>query len=196
MPTDTQPQAPAAATSERAPLPPPQFREAKPERETALNGAQAAKAAAVSEDNAKGLTAQEATSALDWFLSDSPNEASGLQKVVEVNVGSAENPHWIAWRIRAVDMDELRHIQKISERAAGRKGEDDMVGTLKVIVAGTVDPDLSAATLQKGGIADPAMALRQRFRHKPGLLGQIAGEIMAISGFDDEDVREAQAAGN
>ena len=46
------------------------------------------------------------------------------------------------------------------------------------------------------GEPDPAKALRQRFARKPGLIAQILTEIFSLSGYDDDDVREAQSAGN
>ena len=36
--------------------------------------------------------------------------------------------------------------------------------------------------------------LLKRFERKPGLIAQLAGQIMALSGFDDEDVRDALSA--
>ena len=40
------------------------------------------------------------------------------------------------------------------------------------------------------------MVLKHRFRRKPGLIDQLAGRIMDLSGYDEEDVREAEAAKN
>lgn len=142
----------------------------------------------------KPVTETEAQSALDWFLSDAPEDLGEAVKTIEINVGSSDRERWISWTIRAVDIDELRRIQRLASGRArrGKEGDSEIEGNLRVIVEGTADPDLYAAAKMRG-IADPATALRMRFKNKPGLLGQIAGEIMALSGFDGDDVREAQA---
>lgn len=137
----------------------------------------------------------ENSSALEWFLSEAPEDSGADQKVIEINVGTDAEERWIKWTIRPVDSDSLRRIQKIS---APRRGKEDVAAdmvNLRVVVAGTVVPDLGTAARQMD-IADPAMAVRMRFAFKPGLVTQLAGKIMELSGFDDEDVREAAAAGN
>lgn len=40
----------------------------------------------------------------------------------------------------------------------------------------------------------PEMAVKTRFDHKPGLLAQIAGEVLSMSGYDDDDLRALDAA--
>jgi hypothetical protein len=147
----------------------------------------------------KRLDAEEQSIALDWFLSDEPDGSESQTRTIEINVGSPTQEKWIPWEIRAVDLDTLRRIrrQAMGNRAQRRTGGeiDEVAANLRIVVEGTVTPDLlqAAKTL---GIADASEALRQRFSRKPGLLGQIAGEIMSLSGYDDEDVREAAAAGN
>ena len=64
--------------------------------------------------------------------------------------------------------------------------------TAAIVAAGTVEPDLQQIAAQMGAPTIAAMLLR-RFSHKPGLIGQISGEIMGLSGFDDEDVAEVEA---
>lgn len=171
------------APSER---PPRAAGEGRPPRE----GRDAIRAAAGGER----LSPEEQQDALQWFLRDEPEQAI---KTIEVNVGTdnKENAEWIPWTIRAIDDVTLRRIrqQAGSSRRDRRTGDmDEGYANAAIVVAGTEDPDLLAAAQQKG-IENPVAAVRNRFAYKPGLVGQIAGEIMSISGFDDEDLRDAAA---
>lgn len=142
----------------------------------------------------KKITAQESADALEWFLSDS--DAVDLSTPIQINVGSRDEPRWVEWIIRPVDMDKLRRIRRKAQNAGRRQRQPDMDETtanIQIVLEGTVKPDLRAAARQLG-IVDPADAVRTRFAHKPGLVTQIAGEIMSVSGYDDEDVREVDAA--
>jgi hypothetical protein len=40
---------------------------------------------------------------------------------------------------------------------------------------------------------DPADALEARFAHKPGLVDQITGKVIDVSGYGDGDLREVRA---
>lgn len=138
----------------------------------------------------------EKMDALEWFLSD---DSDAFTHTMELNVGTPNKPKWIGWEMKPVDLDTLRRIRR--QAAGNRKsrrdnnGEiDEVEANLRIVVEGTVSPDMKEVAKAKG-ILDPADALRFKFQHKPGLLGQIAGEIMALSGYDDEDLREVDAAG-
>jgi hypothetical protein len=145
------------------------------------------------------LTPEERADALAWFLSDTDD--TDLTHTFEINVGGLENKHWVKWTIKPVDMDRLRRIRKQSQPAGNRQqrrngqtGEfDEIAANVAIVVEGTVIPDLRAAARQLHAI-EPGVLVRTRFAHKPGLLAQIAGEIMSISGYDDDDVREVDAA--
>jgi hypothetical protein len=142
-----------------------------------------------------------------WFLSDEEEEETEL---VQLNIGSAEEPRWINWTIRSVDAEVLRRIQRSGQsRAQRRRGGgmnvadvDMQEANVRIVVEGTVRPDLVQIAHKKGvpESADPASAaitvLKHRFRRKPGLIDQLAGRIMDLSGYDEEDVREAEAAKN
>lgn len=141
------------------------------------------------------LDGLEQNVALEWFLSDDPQDQEDLTRTIEINVGKSDEEQWIPWTIRAVDLDTLRRIRKATMARRGLGEFDEVQANLKIVVSGTVEPDLLAAAHQMH-IATAEKALQRRFRHKPGLLGQISGEIMALSGYDDEDVREVQAAKN
>lgn len=143
------------------------------------------------------LTQQESGDALEWFLSD---EQQDLSSVIQINVGSRDEPKWIDWTVKPVDMDKLRRIRKAAasknngrQRGGGGDQFDETGANLQIVVEGTVSPDLRAAA-KAMGVIDPTDALRRRFKHKPGLVTQISSEIMSVSGYDDEDVREVDAA--
>jgi hypothetical protein len=184
---------PSGQTEQTATAPPsrPQ-RPDKPEPEPREGGELIAAAA-----KGQKLTEPEKVDALEWFLSDS---AESFTHIIELNVGNPKKPKWIEWEVKPVDLDTLRRIRKqAASKQQGRRGAagelDEVEANLRIVVEATVEPDIRAVAKQKG-MVDPADALRIQFRHKPGLLGQIAGEIMSISGYDDEDVREVEAAGN
>jgi hypothetical protein len=143
------------------------------------------------------LSTEEVADALEWFLSDveEADEAHNFQ----INVGTLRHKKWVTWSVRPVDPDRIKRIRRASQggnRMARRMGtgEFDEVGAnIQIVVEGTVYPDIRAAAKEKGLVA-PEDWVRLKFSHKPGLLTQIAGEVMACSGFDDEDVREVDAA--
>lgn len=176
----------------------PQANEAPVEPKTAL---QAVKAAGEAEAAGKPLelTADETVDALDWFLADTDD--TDLTYSFQLNVGSSSGKKkWVQWTVKPVDLDELRRIRKKAQQKNRRPGQtaadqqyDDIAANVQIVVEGTVYPDLRAATKQLGAI-DPATVVRSRFAHKPGLISQIANEVMALSGYDDDDVREVDAA--
>lgn len=167
---------------------------------------------AVTETGAKSLTAQEQTDALAWLIGDD-DEAEDVQtKDLTVNIGTYSQPRRIAWTIRNVDREVLKQLQREARggNRAQRRGNapaevDPEAATLRIVSRGTVAPDLTEAARAKGiaEAPDPDYArmqiLKWRFRNKPGLLDQLAGEIFDLSGYDDEAIQEAegvQAAGN
>lgn len=151
--------------------------------------------------------------ALDWFLAD---EEDDITKTLRLNVGGPVDedgsaidlrkpPVWIDWIIRPVDLDEIKRIRRQSQDPKSRRqqrlrgpGEtDDNQFNLGLVVTATIEPDLMEAAKQmKGpdgarGVADPRLAVKWRFRNKSGLIGQIVGEILDFSGFNDNDVQDA-----
>jgi hypothetical protein len=146
----------------------------------------------------KSVSEPEVASALDWFLSEEPDEDVEPTHVIEINVGIGEHPKWVRWIVRPIDSDELRRIQRTTSALRRRGRQDDLaidqLGNLKVIVAGSVDPDVE--NLARDRAQTPEALLQKQFRNKPGLIAQLANQIMALSGFDDEDVRDALSAKN
>lgn len=161
-----------------------------------LQGADLISAAAAG----KELSPKATEDALEWFLSA---EEEDFTQELKLNVGSPNAPKWIVWEIKTVDLDTLRRIRRQStpssrqqRRSGAQTGElDEVEANLRIVLEGTASPDIRAIAQQKGDV-DPADTLKRRFRHKPGLIGQISGEIMSISGYDDDDVREVDAAKN
>lgn len=153
-------------------------------------------AARVGKDRREKLNAEEQVDALEWFLSDVSED---LTDDIQINVGTGRTPKWLTWTIKPVDLDKLRRIRRQSSqgnrrsRITGQPNLDADNANLRIVIEGTVYPDLHAASKQIGTV-DPADAVRIKFKHKPGLIDQIAGEIMSLSGYDDDDVREADAA--
>lgn len=161
------------------------------------DGPELIKAAAADEK----LSDAEIISATEWFLTDDSEES--FTHTIQINVGPPDKEMWIEWTIEAVDLDTLKRIRKAAQggtkaekRRNAAAGElDEVEANIRIVVEGTVAPDLRAIA-NEARLVDPADVLRRKFRRKPGLLGQISGEIMSISGYDDEDVREVDAAGN
>lgn len=141
------------------------------------------------------------SSALEWLLSDTEEDGDNTL-TFELNVGGAKpgQEHMIRWTIQPVDGELIRRIRRNAvagrqgRRNAQEGGDNEMVNR-RLVVAGTVEPNISQAA-QQLGIADPAMVVERRFRRKPGLIQQLAVEILSLSGYDDDDVREVEAAGN
>jgi hypothetical protein len=162
---------------------------------------------AVREAAAGHVTEHNIDSATEWFLSDEPLVS---QKNVEINVGTDEAKRWITWTITSVDGEVLKRIRREGEsggnrrqrRAGGASEIDPQEANARIVVEGTISPDLAEVARRKGlpETADPkygaVQVLKHRLRDKPGLIDQLAGEIMSLSGYDEEDLRESLAAKN
>lgn len=147
------------------------------------------------------VTDEERVDALEWLLADEgdPEYDSGLTKPLELNVGTDTDPRWIEWTVQAVPEAEIKSIRRMTsganrqQRRSGQENPLDQADefNLRVATIGTLKPDLMALA-QKRGIADPAKALQMRFRRKWGLISLIAGEVVALSGVDEEAVRDGK----
>jgi hypothetical protein len=167
------------------------------ETDDSRNGSSLIKAIADGEE----FSEEEAVDAMEWFLSP---EDERFTHTISINVGSPTKAKWIDWEIQPVDLDTLKKIREKSQGGGSRQQRrrnqasgdiDEVEANLAIVVEGTVTPDLREIANQMR-LVDPGDALRRKFAHKPGLLGQLSGEIMSISGYDDEDVREVDAAKN
>lgn len=176
--------------------------------------------AATSPQHAKRMEPQQKVDAMAWLLaSDDTIEDSRLE-TWQFNVGTEQNQEWIDWTIRPLDADTMTNLRsqaraegsnRASRRASRGSGEPDFDVTafnLRMVAAATVEPDLREAARVKGVEAadplyGPAMLLKHRFAVKPGIVDQIAGKVMLLSGYDEDDMRRAtpeikmvNAAGN
>lgn len=151
-------------------------------------------------------SADEQAQALQWFMAETPDAATTEVKTKKLNFGTSTDPEWVTWKVRPIALDVLRSIRKkaAASREARRTGvTDEYVVNLNIVVAATVFPNLrqiAAAVAEAGkGPNDPVEVLRARFASKPGYITQLAGQILALSGFNEDDVQDAdalEAAGN
>lgn len=152
-------------------------------------------------DKGPELDNETIMSATDWFLSDEDDE--DITRTFELNVGVGKDK-WVRWTVRALDRDRIRDLRKLGmSRATRRSGgeADDMRVNLLIATEGSVvdftDPRVRSYKANDGTVGEliaPEDVLRYRFRKKPGLIDQIAGEVLSTSGYDDDDVREVAAA--
>lgn len=137
----------------------------------------------------------------EWLLSD---DAEVNTRMLKVRLGGSDDDPLVApWYIRAIGIDVIRSAEREAagnraQRRSGGSGYDELAANLRIVVEGTAavgaadGPDLKQLAKQKG-LGDATILVERRFRFRPGAIAQIAGEVMALSGFDAEDVR---AAGN
>jgi hypothetical protein len=158
----------------------------------ALEAREAAASGNASEDDWDSVT--------EWLLGDT---VEAMTRKLSIRVGGTDDePRMMPWIIKAIPIDVIRMAERDAtgnqqgqqrrRRPAGAPRYDELKANLRVIVEGTVKPDLKQAA-QEAGIADPTVLLQRRLAMRVGVVAQIAGEIMSLSGFDESDV---QAAGN
>lgn len=137
---------------------------------------------------------------LDAFHND---EGQVVERVLRVNVGTPNNPEIIRWVVKNIPGPKIRQIREDAEEKARRtKGSSGATagfeGNVRVVIEGTVEPDIKKGA-REIGLADPADFLERALLNKQGLIEQLAGAILTLSGYDDEDVNdelEAKASGN
>jgi Phage XkdN-like tail assembly chaperone protein, TAC len=179
--------------------------------------------AAQSVNAVKNMSGEQTLDAMEWLLSGDPWGGATPKATYEVNVGTDEEPRLVMWTIRPVDADEMNALRQEARQSAGNRAQrrgrvqqqsgdldfDVVMFNKRLVALATIDPDLQQAARERGAeAADPLLGpttlLTQMFRHKPGLLDQLAGHVMRFSGFDEDDVARAttpeatmvKAAGN
>lgn len=148
------------------------------------------------------VTDEEIHDALEFFLaSDAEEEVKVTPTPMRLNLGTAKKPQYIRWEIVPVPDTEITRIRRESvrgTRAQRRRGDaevDENLVARKIVTLGTVNPDLTTLARQLR-VVDPTDALHAYFAKfgKTGLITQISGEILGISGWDDEDISEVESA--
>jgi hypothetical protein len=177
------------AASEEARLnPDPHGDEVKQRRKQAVDKA------ADSEDGSD-LTEQEAQDGADWFTSDEEEEEGYLD--FDLNVAS-KGERWVRFRVQALQRKEIDLIRKQNtvEKPDGTRETNELDANVRIAVEGLIVPDLRKPEMRKvrgQSYMDPADALEARFAHKPGLVDQITGKVIDVSGYGDGDLREVRA---
>lgn len=175
---------------------------------------ESARAASLAGTTAKGAELKDPdaqSSALRWFL-----KAEEIPATIEldVNVGTPHEKEIITWTLKAIDSDTLKKARKMAEeggsgRAALRRARqsgatpeiDGAEANARILVAGSVDPDFHegarllikntpGAKAHPDQDSDAVALLRARLSHKPGLIDQLAMEVLSLSGYDDDDIVE------
>jgi hypothetical protein len=140
------------------------------------------------------LTPEDERYAVQWYLDPKivEDEEPTILRL-NINIAGPDQPkRKVQWILRGVDRDRIKQIRRDSRNPRTNE-EDEMLVNLKLAVEGTVFPDLTDPEV-RGQFVDPADALRLRLlRKKPGLIDQLANKVMAISGYDDDDVEEVEA---
>jgi hypothetical protein len=159
---------------------------------------------------------QTAADATEWLLASFRDELPALTHTLELNVGSPSAPKMIKWRITSVDRevidkltDQVMPTNRAMKRAGGASAKEQADAqwrlNLKLVVAGTIDPDIRGALTQTAPgpgqphLADPEFFVERAFRMNSGLVQQVASAILTLSGYDEDnvsDVVEGAAAGN
>lgn len=147
-------------------------------------------------------TEDEIVDATEWFLGQDEDEGERAVKTLEIDVGISK-PKIIRWVVGSLDRDRIAEIRReareiVQRRHGKRRGMDpldespEMIANVRIAVEGTISPDFSDDRV-RGKFADPADAMRHRFKAKSGLIDQIAGHVILLSGFSSEDVQEVDA---
>lgn len=151
------------------------------------------------------LEAEVHRDALDWLLSDEPDEYAYEKFEIDVAPPGSKDPVWLVWTLRALNADELKAARRLASganrqqrrKASGEEADLSEIN-LRIVTLATVAPDLHQAAQAKG-YADPSHVLKHRFRNKPGIIDQLASKVLTISGYEEEAIRDAvevRAAGN
>lgn len=143
--------------------------------------------------------AQDLADATAWFLSDEPTPLA--VRTFGLNVGKwndekgAYEDFVVNWTVQAISREKIRSIQRMSlpaKRRATGGDPDSMKANLGIAAEGTTTPDLREIAAEIG-TQDVGEVLKRRFAYKPGLIDQIASEVLTVSGYDEDDVRDVAA---
>jgi Phage XkdN-like tail assembly chaperone protein, TAC len=156
----------------------------------------------VAQTEEKGdLPVEEQIEALDYLLAAFDREEAPITDRLRVNVGSPQHPKFINWEISSLPGSSIRKIreQAVSLRGMRRTGGGSLasqaealfMANVRIVVEGTMTPNIREAAAARQ-VADPGEFLQMALEYKQGLIDQIANEIINLSGFDDDDVQDAE----
>jgi hypothetical protein len=142
--------------------------------------------------------------ASDWFLDNESIEAESVASaLVPMNVAPPGQPaHWVDFKVQVLSRERIKQIrdESTSRMPDGSEKSDDMEANLRMAVEALLDPpirtDPAYRVVRGQTFIDPGDALKARLAHKPGLIDQLAGRIVEMSGYNSSDVKEVRAAGN
>lgn len=160
---------------------------------------------AVAKQGVRG-DANRSSDALDWFLSDESEDEAIPAYPFDINVstkpGEENLIRWVVRPVMSTRIDELRRAHQSQagvNRQQRRRGQtapeiDVARFNAALVFEATLEPDMQEVLTRKRtkeGVTGTDVVM-WRFRHKPLLIDQIAGEILRISGADEDDLREAR----
>lgn len=160
---------------------------------------EAVREAGKSAEAASAMTSEQRQDAVEWFMSDDPDEKPATESI-ELNVSTDPNKEvWVEWIVRVVPRERIQDIREKAKRKGKKRGRgaeseesNATLANLRIAAEGTAYPDLRDPKV-RGEFLDPADALNYRFRNKPGLIDQICAAVIEVSGYDEDDVREVDA---
>lgn len=168
------------------------------------NPERAAVLAAAEKREGQELTETTKMDATAWFMSEEPEETIAFRRL-EINVSAdPDRIIEVEWVVKALTRERITQIrEEAATSTAGRRRarrDENMTGdtalaNARIAAEGTLSPDLRDPKV-RGQFTDPVDALKHRFKHKPGLIDQICGHVIEVTGYNDEDVREIEAAKN
>jgi hypothetical protein len=157
-------------------------------------------------------TPADEADATAWMLAAWRDEVPAAEHVLRLNVGSLSRPTWIRWRIRAVRRDVIEKLRDESlpsqNRAMRRSGASVTAQeqqqaqwklNLRLVRAGTIEPDIGKVMAESGGFKDADVFLEDVFKNNSGLVDIISNSILTLSGYDEDNVQdeiEGAATGN
>lgn len=152
---------------------------------------------------------EDAADATAWLLASFSDDVERPEHTLTLNVGSITKPKKIPWRIKALPVEMIDKIREAAMPATNRAMRRGGLGAvadprqqyranLRLIVEGTVEPDVRAVA-KSTGIAAPEEFLTEAFRYNSGLVDIVASSILTLSGYDEDNVQDeldTKATGN
>lgn len=163
------------------------------------------RAAAQQDKQADTLNETEQEDATEWLLG-AFDDPPAVTNTLSVNVGGiGSHRREILWEIKAIPGPMIRKIRDQAEMLVRRQGPNPsgmgsagFNANVRIVIEGTTSPDIRQVAKRRN-VVDAADVLMMALENKQGLIEQIAGSILTLSGYDQDDVQDAlevRAAGN